>query len=316
VDLAHSHLQRAQQELARTAAAERVLRQTGEAREIHAAALHMPVADLIRLLPDPERVDRKARRVAGARFFGALRRKWFLSSLAIPRHECDLAASCRALADFAAAESTWQAARGHGGPDRDRELATALATAHGQVQADSRDLLQSAVQTYARNGNRRIVGLLSARDADRSDWSAVKEVLGRGRGAQTAPAAPGWAVTCQSARRFPPAPALFDLVIVDEASQCAIPHILPLLFRARRALIIGDAMQLPHITEISPAKEAVIRRNAALRADWLEKHRLAYRRHSAFHAAEHSAGGTKLLDEHFRCHSRFSPTSAISRYSP
>ncbi|MFF7406588.1 DEAD/DEAH box helicase [Streptomyces murinus] len=112
----------------------------------------------------------------------------------------------------------------------------------------------------------------------------------------------GWAVTSLSARRFPLGPALFDLVVIDEASQCAIPHVLPLLFRARRALVIGDPMQLTHITKISPHREALIRRGNGLRSEWLEKHHLAYRRHSAFHAAERSAGGTLLLDEHFRCH--------------
>jgi hypothetical protein len=116
-------------------------------------------------------------------------------------------------------------------------------------------------------------------------------------------------VTSLSARRLPPGPALFDLVVIDEASQCAIPHVLPLLFRARRALVIGDAMQLAHITEVSPEREALVRRKLGLRSDWLEKHRLAYRRHSAFHAAERSAGGTLLLDEHFRCHPRIAAIS-------
>lgn len=302
VDMARGHLQRTHQELARIAAAEHVLLQSGGAREMHAAALQMPVADLVRLMPDPDRVARTAKRLASTRLLARMRRRRYLSSFDIPQHEGDLASQCRALADFAAAESTWRSAHRHGEHDRDRELATALATAQDQVRAASRDLLESTVRTNARHGIHRIAGLLRARDADGSDWSARREVLGRGRGAPTVAAAPSWAVTCQSARRFPPAPALFDLVIIDEASQCAIPHVLPLLFRARRALIIGDAMQLPHITKISPAKEAVIRRSAGLRADWLEKNRLAYRRHSAFHAAERSAGGTQLLDEHFRCH--------------
>ncbi|OZM79660.1 AAA domain-containing protein [Pseudonocardia sp. MH-G8] len=302
VDMAHGHLQRTHQELAQIAADEQTLRRTGEAREMHASTLQLPVADLIRLLPDPGRVAVKARRLASARFFGALRRRWFLDSLAVPRSEGDLVPRCRALADFAAAESAWRAARGRGEHDRDRELAAALATAQVQVRAASRDLLESVIRTNARDGARRILGLQGARDADRSDWFAVKEVLGRGRAPSAFPAAPAWAVTCHSARRFPPEPALFDLVIVDEASQCAIPHVLPLLFRARRALIIGDVMQLSHITKISPAKEGMIRRDVSLRADWLEKHRLAFRRHSAFHAAEHSVGGSRLLDEHFRCH--------------
>ena len=39
----------------------------------------------------------------------------------------------------------------------------------------------------------------------------------------------------------------FDLLIIDEASQCDIPSAIPLLFRAKRVMCIGDPMQLPHI---------------------------------------------------------------------
>ena len=46
------------------------------------------------------------------------------------------------------------------------------------------------------------------------------------------------------ARNIPLAPCLFDAVVVDEASQSDIPSALPLLFRAKRAVIIGDEMQL------------------------------------------------------------------------
>jgi hypothetical protein len=178
------------------------------------------------------------------------------------------------------------------GPD-DHSLAASLATAESAARAASGALLDSAVRSAARNGRHLIDGLMRAHDADGSDWPAVRAAL---------PAVRGWAVTSLSARRFPPDPALFDLVIIDEASQCAIPHVLPLLFRARRALIIGDLMQLPQIVTIDAEREGLIRREAGLRSAWLEKYRLAFRRHSAFHAAERATGGSLLLDEHFRCH--------------
>lgn len=67
---------------------------------------------------------------------------------------------------------------------------------------------------------------------------------------------PVWIVTNLSVRNaLPLEPALFDLVIVDEASQCDIPSVLPLLFRARRALIIGDPRQLHHISTLSSPDE-------------------------------------------------------------
>ncbi len=70
---------------------------------------------------------------------------------------------------------------------------------------------------------------------------------------------PIWIVTSLSARRaLPLSPCLFDLVIIDEASQCDIPSALPLLYRARRALIIGDPHQLRHISTLRTSDETAL----------------------------------------------------------
>jgi very-short-patch-repair endonuclease len=59
-------------------------------------------------------------------------------------------------------------------------------------------------------------------------------------------------VTSLSARgRIPFDPGFFDLLIIDEASQCDIASALPLLYRAKRAVIIGDPKQLRHVTPLS-----------------------------------------------------------------
>ena len=56
---------------------------------------------------------------------------------------------------------------------------------------------------------------------------------------------PCWAVTSLSARgRLPMQPGIFDLLVIDEASQCDIASALPLLYRSKRAVIIGDPQQL------------------------------------------------------------------------
>lgn len=296
VEVAVDHLSRVRQDHAHVARAERELRRAGEAREEHAAQLGCPVGELVNVLSELEQLDQlagKARRLSGAWFAGGWRRNRFLKKLGLRGYDGDPVGGCLALAGFAGAEANWRDAFGQVADVDDTALATTLNTAETAVQAASRIFLDATVRTNARSGRQRILSLLRARDSDRSDWPAVKEAL---------PAVPSWAVTSLSARRFPRDAALFDLVVIDEASQCAIPHVLPLLFRARRALVIGDAMQLPHIAKIGPEREALIRRKAGLRSHWLEKHRLAYRRHSAFHAAERSAGGTLLLDEHFRCH--------------
>ena len=60
------------------------------------------------------------------------------------------------------------------------------------------------------------------------------------------------AVTSLSARgRLPFVAGCYDLVIIDEASQCDIASMIPLLYRAKRAVIIGDPNQLKHITTIT-----------------------------------------------------------------
>jgi hypothetical protein len=112
----------------------------------------------------------------------------------------------------------------------------------------------------------------------------------------------GWAITTHAVRQLKPAAKLFDLVVIDEASQCSIASVLPLLFRARRALIIGDPMQLTHIPGISPEQERQARVRAGLSAAWLEDRRLAYHVHSAYHAAAQNGEAALLFDEHYRCH--------------
>jgi len=47
-------------------------------------------------------------------------------------------------------------------------------------------------------------------------------------------------------------------VVIDEASQCDIASALPLLFRARRAVIIGDPLQLKHVSTVAPQQDRQI----------------------------------------------------------
>jgi very-short-patch-repair endonuclease len=80
---------------------------------------------------------------------------------------------------------------------------------------------------------------------------------------------PCWAVTSLSAKgRIPFQPGIFDLVIIDEASQCDIASVLPLLYRAKRAVIIGDPKQLSHISSISKAQDLGLLQKYGISFDW------------------------------------------------
>jgi len=61
---------------------------------------------------------------------------------------------------------------------------------------------------------------------------------------------PVWLTTNLSTQDLPLRPGLFDIVVIDEASQCDIPSAIPLLFRGKRLVIIGDENQLPHVATL------------------------------------------------------------------
>ncbi|WP_431989775.1 caspase, EACC1-associated type [Streptomyces albogriseolus] len=184
--------------------------------------------------------------------------------------------------------------RGQGDWDEEGLKASRLATAKalsGLAAELSRALSAEALDRAGGLMNQRLQALRRRSGYQRSQKNLMTHIK-------------GWAVSTHSVRQLELTPKLFDLVVIDEASQCSIPSVLPLLFRARRALIIGDPMQLGHIPGVSPQQERQARTRAGLSAAQLEHHRLTYHVHSSYHAAEQHGDGALLLDEHYRCHPR------------
>ncbi|MCM1266061.1 MAG: DNA2/NAM7 family helicase, partial [Candidatus Gastranaerophilales bacterium] len=72
---------------------------------------------------------------------------------------------------------------------------------------------------------------------------------------------PCWAVTSLSAKsgKIPFIKNYYDIVVFDEASQCDIASAIPLLYRAKQMVIIGDPKQLSHITNIRLSDEKNLR---------------------------------------------------------
>ncbi len=115
-------------------------------------------------------------------------------------------------------------------------------------------------------------------------------------------ALPIWVVNTADVNRvLPLKKELFDLVIIDEASQCDIASSLPLLQRAKRAVIVGDPKQLRHISFLSRAQQSQMANQLGI--GHVPANKLAYRDKSLLDLVSDSItqqDQVYLLDEHFR----------------
>jgi superfamily I DNA and/or RNA helicase len=117
---------------------------------------------------------------------------------------------------------------------------------------------------------------------------------------------PVWVVTNLSAKQsFPLKNNLFDILIIDEASQCDIASALPLFYRAKQVVIIGDPHQLSHISLLTETQDRALVATAHLAEEWFTK--FSYTQHSLYDFAERITRRNReepvLLNEHYRCHS-------------
>ena len=113
---------------------------------------------------------------------------------------------------------------------------------------------------------------------------------------------PAWACTSRALCEILPAtPGLFDLVIIDEASQCDLAFASVALMRGRRAVVVGDPDQLCHVCFLSRAREQASFVRNEIPASMQQ--RFHYRR-SLYDAASDMVDAKNFfrLDEHFRSH--------------
>jgi len=110
---------------------------------------------------------------------------------------------------------------------------------------------------------------------------------------------PCWCVTTYAVSdSLPLKPGMFDVAIIDEASQCDIASCFQILFRAKRAVIVGDDKQLPHLSFLEKAKEQSFLSQYGIP----DKYRLmwSFRTNSMFDLADYYSMSSVMLDEHFR----------------
>lgn len=110
-----------------------------------------------------------------------------------------------------------------------------------------------------------------------------------------------WAsTTAQISQILPLQPDLFDLVIFDEASQCDIASAIPALYRAKRAIVVGDPKQLHHVVFIG--KQAEFASFATHKIDPASQVKYRFSQKSLFDIAIDAVEQQYnfFLDEHYR----------------
>lgn len=80
------------------------------------------------------------------------------------------------------------------------------------------------------------------RDHYRGNHQRIEE-SGYAHFEQSLKAQPVWITAPMSTQSIPMQPGLFDLLVIDKATQCTLTNMLPLIFRAKRLVVIGDSEQ-------------------------------------------------------------------------
>jgi hypothetical protein len=115
---------------------------------------------------------------------------------------------------------------------------------------------------------------------------------------------PVWITTAQAPQAIPLLPGLFDIVVIDEASQCTLTKLLPLVYRGRSLAVIGDEHQLPAIPTVKRFEERALASKHRISAEQLLT--LGHAENDVFKAAAGAlptmGSDVLVLDEHYRSH--------------
>jgi len=112
-------------------------------------------------------------------------------------------------------------------------------------------------------------------------------------------ALPIWTTTTKEISKcLPLSIRLFDLVIFDESSQCDIATAIPAIFRAKQMVVVGDPLQLRHISFLSRGKQRELKQKNSVTRDIPD-----YRNDSLIDWTNETLSNpdqSTYLDEHFR----------------
>lgn len=137
---------------------------------------------------------------------------------------------------------------------------------------------------------RSTIGTKADKHFDQVQWDSILKAL------------PIWLVNFSDVYKvLPYTPEMFDLAIIDEASQCDMASVLPILQRAKRAVIAGDPAQLRHISFLPTDRQTSLANQYGLNEDQVDA--FDFRNRSLLDLASDKIEGHNqiaFLDEHFR----------------
>lgn len=245
----------------------------------------------------PDRARVRASRLENAWLFGNWRRGRFRNKIG-----CSVNAAMKEVvrwAEAAVGEGRLAAGFAEGRAERERlaDEMGAESVAEAAVSDDWADASLASVRTHAAGR------ILAASPPALGAALGQRDVFPRAV-ANSFEAFRGWACTTLTAKsNFPLQAGLFDLAIVDEASQCDLAAVLPIAYRAKRLAVVGDPEQLRPIANVSTRLLDEVAERKGLDPAELRDNGRHHGEGSAYRAFEFASGrAASLLDEHYRCH--------------
>ncbi|WP_116244840.1 DEAD/DEAH box helicase [Nocardiopsis sp. FIRDI 009] len=235
----------------------------------------------------PEYWLHRAERAGAGGFVGLQHRAAIRRELGVSTDPDSLARLCA----VARMESEWRSAV----DQRTRcaplgELTSALADALAGHRRSSSACLRAATEPRLWRGRAAIENRLETLNWHHgTGWPGVSNLLDT---------LPTWMCRTDQVRALPPQAALYDLVIVVGAERTRAAEVLPALYRASRAVVLGDPAHPGPMSVLEPAEERRALAAAGMTADQLDDRGLRHGSGSALRAAYKAAPPLLWLDEH------------------
>jgi hypothetical protein len=123
---------------------------------------------------------------------------------------------------------------------------------------------------------------------------------------------------------MPLAPDLFDVVVIDEASQVSVAQALPALLRARKVVVLGDEKQFSNVKSTNASIELnekyrndliqYFRTHVSAEADALQRLSMFDVKRSILEFCNHAASYSVMLRKHFRSYQELIGYSSSTFY--